>query len=206
MAISIEQQAERARARLMGSAEVTRRTTEACLDSIVEAAEMMATSFRGGGKLLLCGNGGSAADCQHFATELVSVMEKEFQRPGLSAIALTTDTSFLTAFSNDFGYERVFERQVRAHGRPGDVLIGISTSGNSANVLRAMEAAREMGLKSIGLTGNGGRLASAADVAISIPSSDTQQIQEAHLAVEHILCDLVECHLFDKAESPGEAS
>ena len=206
MAISIEQQAERARARLMGSAEVTRRTTEACLDSIVEAAEMMATSFRAGGKLLLCGNGGSAADCQHFATELVSVMEKEFQRPGLSAIALTTDTSFLTAFSNDFGYERVFERQVRAHGRPGDVLIGISTSGNSANVLRAMEAAREMGMKSIGLTGNGGRLASAADVAISIPSSDTQQIQEAHLAVEHILCDLVECHLFDKAESPGEAS
>ena len=206
MAISIEQQAERARARLMGSAEVTRRTTEACLDSIVEAAEMMATSFRAGGKLLLCGNGGSAADCQHFATELVSVMEKEFQRPGLSAIALTTDTSFLTAFSNDFGYERVFERQVRAHGRPGDVLIGISTSGNSANVLRAMEAAREMGMKSIGLTGNGGRLASAADVAISIPSSDTQQIQEAHLAVEHILCDLVECHLFDKAKSPGEAS
>lgn len=206
MAISIEQQAERARARLMGSAEVTRRTTEACLDSIVEAAEMMATSFRAGGKLLLCGNGGSAADCQHFATELVSVMEKEFQRPGLSAIALTTDTSFLTAFSNDFGYERVFERQVRAHGRPGDVLIGISTSGNSANVLRAMEAAREMGMKSIGLTGNGGRLASAADVAISIPSSDTQQIQEAHLAVEHILCDLVECNLFDKTESPGEAS
>ena len=206
MAISIEQQAERARARLMGSAEVTRRTTEACLDSIVEAAEMMATSFRAGGKLLLCGNGGSAADCQHFATELVSVMEKEFQRPGLSAIALTTDTSFLTAFSNDFGYERVFERQVRAHARPGDVLIGISTSGNSANVLRAMEAAREMGMKSIGLTGNGGRLASAADVAISIPSSDTQQIQEVHLAVEHILCDLVECHLFDKAESPGEAS
>lgn len=206
MAISIEQQRERTRSYLMGSAEVKRRTTEACLDSIVEAAEMMATSFRAGGKLLLCGNGGSAADCQHFATELVSIMEQKFQRPGLSAIALTTDTSFLTAFSNDFGYERVFERQVRVHGRPGDVLIGISTSGNSANVLCATEAAHEMGMKTIALTGTSGGLAAVADLTIAIPSSDTQHVQEAHLAVEHILCDLVECHLFDKAESPGGAS
>ena len=206
MAISIEQQTERARARLMVSAEVTKQTADVCLESIAAAAEMMATSFRAGGKLLLCGNGGSAADCQHFATELMSIMEKEFQRPGLSAIALTTDTSFLTAFSNDFGYERVFERQVQAHGKSGDVLIGISTSGNSANVLRAMEAAHGLGMKTIGLTGNDGRLASVADVAISIPSSDTQRIQETHLAVEHILCDLVECHLFDKAESPRGAA
>ena len=203
MALSIEQQAERTRSHLMVSAEVTKQTAEVCLESIAAAAEMMATSFRAGGKLLLCGNGGSAADCQHLATELVSIMEKEFQRPALSAIALTTDTSFLTAFSNDFGYERVFERQVQAHGKPGDVLIGISTSGNSPNVLCAIEAAHGLGMKTIGLTGNGGRLASVADVAISIPSSDTQQIQETHLAVEHILCDLVECHLFDKAERPG---
>ncbi len=203
MAITSEQQAERARTRLMVSAEVTKQTAEMCLESIAAAAEMMATSFRAGGKLLLCGNGGSAADCQHLAAEFVSMMEKEFQRPGLSAIALTTDTSFLTAFSNDFGYERVFERQVQAHGKPGDVLIGISTSGNSPNVLCAVEAAHGLGMKTIGLTGNGGRLASVADVTISIPSSDTQQIQETHLAVEHILCDLVECHLFDKAEHPG---
>ena len=203
MALSIEQQAERTRSHLMVSAEVTKQTAEVCLESIAAAAEMMATSFRAGGKLLLCGNGGSAADCQHLATELVSIMEKEFQRPALSAIALTTDTSFLTAFSNDFGYERVFERQVQAHGKPGDVLIGISTSGNSRNVLCAMEAAHSLGMKTIGLTGNGGRLASVANVTISIPSSDTQQIQETHLAVEHILCDLVECHLFDKPERPG---
>jgi D-sedoheptulose 7-phosphate isomerase len=200
MAISIEQQADRARSHLMVSAEVTRQTAEVCLESIAAAAEIMATSFRAGGKLLLCGNGGSAADCQHLAAELVSIMEKEFQRPAIPAIALTTDTSFLTAFSNDFGYERVFERQVQAHGKPGDVLIGISTSGNSPNVLCAVEAAQGLGMKTIGLTGNGGRLASVADLAISIPSSDTQQIQETHLAVEHILCDLVECHLFDKAE------
>jgi len=200
MAISIEQQADRARSHLMVSAEVTRQTAEVCLESIAAAAEMMAASFRAGGKLLLCGNGGSAADCQHLAAELVSIMEKEFQRPAIPAIALTTDTSFLTAFSNDFGYERVFERQVQAHGKPGDVLIGISTSGNSPNVLYAVEAAHGLGMKTIGLTGNGGRLASVADLAISIPSSDTQQIQETHLAVEHILCDLVECHLFDKAE------
>ena len=200
MAISIEQQADRARSHLMVSAEVTRQTAEVCLESIAAAAEMMATSFRAGGKLLLCGNGGSAADCQHLAAELVSIMEKEFQRPAIPAIALTTDTSFLTAFSNDFGYERVFERQVQAHGKPGDVLIGISTSGNSPNVLCAVEAAQGLGMKTIGLTGNGGRLASVADLAISIPSSDTQQIQETHLAVEHILCDLVECHLFDKAK------
>ena len=200
MAISIEQQADRARSHLMVSAEVTRQTAEVCLESIAAAAEIMATSFRAGGKLLLCGNGGSAADCQHLAAELVSIMEKEFQRPAIPAIALTTDTSFLTAFSNDFGYERVFERQVQAHGKPGDVLIGISTSGNSPNVLCAVEAAQGLGMKTIGLTGNRGRLASVADLAISIPSSDTQQIQETHLAVEHILCDLVECHLFDKAE------
>ena len=200
MAISIEQQADRARSHLIVSAEVTRQTAEVCLESIAAAAEMMAASFRAGGKLLLCGNGGSAADCQHLAAELVSIMEKEFQRPAIPAIALTTDTSFLTAFSNDFGYERVFERQVQAHGKPGDVLIGISTSGNSPNVLCAVEAAQGLGMKTIGLTGNGGRLASVADLAISIPSSDTQQIQETHLAVEHILCDLVECHLFDKAE------
>jgi phosphoheptose isomerase len=200
MAISIEQQADRARSHLMVSAEVTRQTAEVCLESIAAAAEMMAASFRAGGKLLLCGNGGSAADCQHLAAELVSIMEKEFQRPAIPAIALTTDTSFLTAFSNDFGYERVFERQVQAHGKPGDVLIGISTSGNSPNVLCAVEVAQGLGMKTIGLTGNGGRLASVADLAISVPSSDTQQIQETHLAVEHILCDLVECHLFDKAE------
>jgi phosphoheptose isomerase len=206
MGISIDQQTERIRARLMVSAEVARKTSEACLDSIIVAAEIISASFRAGGKLLLCGNGGSAADCQHFATELVSIMEQKFHRPGLPAIALTTDTSFLTAFSNDFGYEGVFERQVQAHGKHGDVLIGISTSGNSASILRAVEAAKGLGMKTIALTGNSGRLASITDVAIAIPSSDNQQIQEVHLIVEHSICDLVECHLFSKAEFPGGQS
>lgn len=191
---------ERARAHLLESADIKRRAAEQCMDAIAAAAELMVASLRAGGKVLLCGNGGSAADCQHMAAELVSQMQKDFQRPGLAAIALTTDTSFLTAFSNDFGYERAFERQVQALGKPGDVLIGISTSGSSANVLRAFEAAATLGMHTIALTGAGGRLASMATVAVSVPSSNTQHIQETHLAVEHALCDLIECHLFDKAD------
>ena len=199
---SVDRLLERARAHLMESAEIQRRTLERCIDDIVAAAELMATSLQAGGKLLLCVNGGSAADCQHLATELVGIMQKEFERPAIAAVALTTDTSFLTAFANDFGYEGVFERQVQALGRPGDVLVGISTSGSSANVLRAVEAAQGLDMKTVALTGATGRLASLAAIAISVPSTDTQHIQEAHLAVGHILCDLVECHLFDKADRP----
>ena len=130
------------------------------------------------------------------AAEFVSRLTKDFERPGLPAIALTTDTSFLTAYANDCGFEGVFTRQVQALGRPGDVLIGISTSGNSTNVIQAVELARTIGMRTVSLTGSGGRLAKLADVAITVPSDDTQHIQEVHLAVEHLLCMLVERALF----------
>jgi D-sedoheptulose 7-phosphate isomerase len=198
---------QRARAYLLASAEVKRRAAEVCAGQAAEAAEFIAAAFRAGGKLLLCGNGGSAADCQHLAAEFVSTMRKEVHREGLPALALTTDTSFLTAFSNDFGFEGVFERQVRALGRAGDVLLAVSTSGNSANVLRAVEAARSLGMPTVALTGAQGKLAQLADVAIQVPSDDTQHIQECHLALEHLLCDLTECLLFTQParESAGES-
>lgn len=189
---------ERARAYLSESAEVKRLVAAQCLDSIVSAAELIADAFRSGAKILLCGNGGSAADCQHMAAEFVSILRRDFERPGLPAIALTTDTSFLTAYANDFGYEGVFARQVEALGKPGDLLVGISTSGNSANVIRAVESARRIGMRTIALTGRGGRLPEIADVAVSVPSTDTQHIQEAHLAIEHVICELVERQLFQR--------
>jgi D-sedoheptulose 7-phosphate isomerase len=186
------------RSYLAESGEVKRLTAAACAEGIASAADVIAEAFRSGGKLLLCGNGGSAADCQHMAAEFVSRLTKDFERPGLPAIALTTDTSFLTAYTNDCGYEGVFARQVQALGRARDVLLGISTSGNSANVIQAMELARGLGLKSVALTGAGGRLAKLADVAIAVPCEDTQHIQEAHLAIEHLLCLLVEQALFGR--------
>lgn len=183
------------------SAEVKRRVAEECLDSVVSAAALIAEVFRSGGKLLLCGNGGSAADCQHMAAEFVSLLRTDFQRPGLPAVALTTDSSFLTAYSNDFGYEGVFARQVEALGRAGDLLVGISTSGNSANVIRAVEAAKGVGMRSLVLTGRGGRLPEMADVAVRVPCPDTQHIQESHLAIEHVICELVERQLFPGADA-----
>ena len=192
---------ERARAHLLDSAEIKQKVAEKCLDSILAAAQLIAETFRSGGKVLLCGNGGSAADCQHMAAEFVNRLTKDFERPGLPAVALTTDTSFLTSFANDCGFEGVFERQVQVLGKPGDALIGISTSGDSTNVIRAMEAAREANMQTIVLTGNGGRLAEMANVAISVPSANTQYIQEAHLAIEHILCGLVECSLFGEGDN-----
>lgn len=180
------------KAHLLASAEVKRQTAEACADSILAAAELIVEAFRSGGKVLLCGNGGSAADCQHMAAEFVSRLTPAFERPGLPALALTTDTSFLTAYANDVDFEGVFARQVQALGKPGDVLFGISTSGNSKNVLRAAEQARQLGMPVAALTGESGRLPALADVAICVPSGDTQYIQEAHLAIEHILCHIVE--------------
>jgi len=191
-----DERLETARAYLCASAEVTRRVATECEDTIIVAADLLVEAFRAGGKVLLCGNGGSAADCQHMAAEFVSRLTKDFERPGLPAIALTTDSSFLTAFANDCGFDGVFERQVQALGRPGDVLIGISTSGNSPNVVRAVRRARATGLRSVVLTGAGGQLASLADVAVAVPSTDTQHIQEAHLAIEHLICWLVERELF----------
>jgi len=193
---------QRARAYFTEGAAVKQLVVENCLESIVSAAGLIADAFRSGGKVLLCGNGGSAADCQHVAAEFVSILRRDFERPGLPAIALTTDTSFLTAYANDFGYEGVFARQVEALGKAGDLLVGISTSGNSPNVIRAVESALRIGMRTIALTGRGGRLPAVADVAVSVPSADTQHIQEAHLAIEHIICELVERHLFQRNAAP----
>ena len=164
---------------------------------IAAAAQAIAGAFRAGGKLLIMGNGGSAADAQHLAAEFVSRFMME--RRALPAIALTTDTSILTAIGNDSGFEFVFSRQVEAlANHPSDVLLAISTSGNSRNVLKAVARAREKNLKSIGLTGQGGALRTLVDFAIPVPSTDTQRIQEAHGAIGHILCGLVERELFLK--------
>ena len=153
------------------------------------------TAYRSGGKILVAGNGGSAADAQHFAGELVSRFY--FDRPPLAAVALTTDSSILTAIGNDYGYEDVFARQVQAHGRAGDVFIAISTSGNSPNILKAIEAAKELGLVVIGLTGrNGGKMKGLCDVCLCAPSDSTPRIQECHLVIEHILCACIEESLF----------
>jgi D-sedoheptulose 7-phosphate isomerase len=195
-AISIDVQAY-----LLESAEVKRRTAQSCLEPIHAAAGIFAESLRRGGKLLVCGNGGSAADSQHIVGEFVSVLDKNRTRPAMPAIALTTDSSILTAIANDFGYERVFERQVEALGTSGDVLLGISTSGNSENVICAVLAARNKSMKTVVLTGqSGGKLAELADVAICVPSGNTQHIQESHLALEHLLSLLTEAELFGEEE------
>jgi len=180
------------RERLQAGIALRAQLEEACAAQIVLAAERIVAAYRAGNKLLLCGNGGSAADCQHMATELVSQLRHDVKREGLPAIALTTDTSYLTAFANDHGYEGVFARQVQAIGRSGDVLLGISTSGNSKNVVAAFREAKERGVTTLALTGSGGALAPLADLAIQVPSTDTQLVQEMHLAIEHLVCELVE--------------
>ena len=161
---------------------------------IVQAVALCVDALRAGNKLLFAGNGGSAADAQHWAGELVSRFY--YDRPGLSAIALTTDTSILTAIGNDYGYDYTFARQVEALGRAGDVLVAISTSGNSPNVLRAAEAARARGMRVLAFTGrHGGTLAPLADIAFRMPSDETPRIQEGHEFVGHLLCALVEARM-----------
>jgi D-sedoheptulose 7-phosphate isomerase len=182
--------------RLRQSAEVTEAMTARASD-IARAAAIIAESFRRGGKLLLCGNGGSAADCQHLAAEFVNRLSKNHERRALPALALTTDTSYLTAYANDHGFDGVYARQVEAFGTAGDVLMAISTSGASANVVAAADTARGRGIAVIALLGESGRLAEAADVAIKVPCRDTQLIQQVHLAVEHLICELVERALFE---------
>jgi phosphoheptose isomerase len=202
MSANLESRMEPVADHLRESAAVKQRTIECCTTSILAAADLIAESFRAGGKLLLCGNGGSAADCQHLAAEFTSRLSADFVRPGLPAIALTTDTSFLTAYGNDFDFDGVFARQVQALGKPGDVLLGISTSGNSTNVIQAAETARGMNIRTIALTGaSGGQLKDLADVAICVPSDNTQHIQETHLAIEHIICHLVERALFGEQQT-----
>lgn len=161
-------------------------------------ARRMVETFRKGGKVLVFGNGGSAADSQHFADELVGRYERN--RPPLSALALTTNTSDLTSIGNDFGFEEVFARQLRAHYRPGDLVFAISTSGNSPNILRALSEAKKLGATVIGLTGKtGGEMKGRLDLCLCVPSQRTARIQEAHIAVLQTLCGLVESELFPEA-------
>ncbi len=162
-------------------------------DALLRMGEFLADRLHAGHKLLICGNGGSAADSQHMAAELVSSFMMGLRRPGLSAIALTTDSSILTAFSNDFGYEGVFARQVQALGQEGDCLLAISTSGKSKSVLAAVEAARSQGMGTAALTGAAPNpLVDMVDHCVSMPSKDTQAIQAGHLVTEHVLCRIIE--------------
>jgi D-sedoheptulose 7-phosphate isomerase len=178
------------------SAAVKRRIVETCLDELVRAAEMLVATYRQGHKVLLCGNGGSAADAQHLAAELVAKLTRE--RNALPALALTVNASLLTSIPNDSSFNQVFARQVEALGQPGDTLIALSTSGCSANVNAAVLAARERGMHTIALTGKGGgELATIADLSIVVPADNTQRIQEGHITVGHILCDIVEATLFE---------
>ena len=187
----------------VASLEAKQRTLAAMGPRIVQAAELLAERLRRGHKILVCGNGGSAADAQHFAAELVNRFEIE--RPGLAAIALTTDSSALTSIANDYAFEQIFARQVRALGRPGDVLLAISTSGNSPNVLVAIDAARELGMVTLVLTGrDGGRMAEQlgnGNIEIRAVAPATARIQETHILIIHCLCDLVDWLLFGKEES-----
>lgn len=174
---------------------VKRALLETQSNVIAAVAQQLVTAMRNGKTLYLCGNGGSAGDAQHIAAELVGRFTKE--RRALPAVALTTNTSALTALGNDYDYSIVFSRQLEAFGKPGDVVIGISTSGNSANVLQAIQTAKELGLVTIGLTGEtGGKTKAEADHCICVPSRDTARIQESHILIGHILCEIIECELF----------
>jgi D-sedoheptulose 7-phosphate isomerase len=164
-------------------------------EAVVAAARMLAEALKAGGKVLLFGNGGSAADAQHLAAEFVNRFQVE--RPPLAALALTTDTSVLTSIANDYDFAELFAKQVRALGRPGDVAVGISTSGGSENVVRGLKEARNLGLHTLALSGrDGGPVAAAAEMALVVPSRNTPRIQEVHITLGHVLCDLVDLLLF----------
>jgi D-sedoheptulose 7-phosphate isomerase len=190
---------DRVREYLLETSRTAARTADECGAQILGAAAAIVESLRDGGKILLCGNGGSAGDAQHLATEFVSTLTVDRRREAIGAIALTTDTSLLTAVANDFGFGGVFERQVEALGREGDVLVGISTSGNSENVVRALATAKAAGIRTIALTGrSGGKVGALADVEINVPSTETSHIQEAHIAVGQLIAFLVEDELFPR--------
>lgn len=170
---------------------------EKCLPEILSAVEILVSAFKSGNKLLLCGNGGSAADCQHIATELMIRLSHDVKRPALPAIALTTDSSNLTAGGNDIGFENVFARSVEGLGCEGDILIAISTSGNSTNVIKAVETAKQKKMNVIGfLGGTGGKLKELVDLPIVVPSNNVQRIQEGHITIAHIILELVEREIY----------
>jgi D-sedoheptulose 7-phosphate isomerase len=180
---------------LRAAGETFAETARTCAGAIEEAARAVVECLNNDGKLLLCGNGGSAADAQHIAAEM-SVKMKQVRAP-MAAIALTTNSSLLTAQANDLGFETVFSRQIESLGRKGDILVAISTSGRSANILQGVKSARRMGIKVIGLSGQGGGdLAPASDIAIVVPSHDVPRIQEVHIAIGHLLCEYTESHLY----------
>jgi D-sedoheptulose 7-phosphate isomerase len=184
------------------SLELKRRVLEEMGPPVVAAAGMLAQVFKNGGKVLLFGNGGSAADAQHLAAEFVNRFQVE--RPPLAALALTTDTSILTAVANDYDFQDIFAKQVRALGCPGDLAWGISTSGNSPNVAAGLTIARELGLKTLALSGgDGGPVAAAAQLALVVPSRNTPRIQEVHITLGHVLCDLVDYLLFPEKFKGG---
>ena len=178
-------------AQLHESAEVQKAIAEKCIPQIEKAGSEMLKALKNGNKILFCGNGGSASDSQHIAAELVGRFRKE--RKGLAALSLTVDTSALTAIGNDFSFDQIFARQVEGLGKKGDVLVALSTSGNSLNVIQAAEKAKSQGLYVIGILGkDGGKLGHLVDCAIIVPSKDTQRIQEGHTSIGHILCELIE--------------
>ncbi|NPA59957.1 MAG: D-sedoheptulose 7-phosphate isomerase [Epsilonproteobacteria bacterium] len=168
---------------------------ESLLDKIVEVSKLCVELYKGSNKTILAGNGGSAADAQHIAAELVG--RYGFDRPSIPSLALTTDTSNLTAIGNDYGYDKVFSRQLEGMGQEGDVFIGISTSGNSLNIINAFKSAKEKGIKTVALVGkDGGEMAKMADYALIVPSDSTPRIQESHILIGHILCDIIEKEIF----------
>jgi D-sedoheptulose 7-phosphate isomerase len=191
--------AEKIKSVLRNSIDVKMKILESgeILASIEQAAKIMIDAFKSGKKVLICGNGGSAADAQHIAAELTGKFYKD--REPLYAEALHVNTSYLTAVANDYSFDEVFSRQVKSKGRTDDILIAISTSGSSENIIRAAKAAREIGMKVIGLTGEtGGALKSYCNICICVPSKDTPRIQEAHITIGHIICEIVEAELFGK--------
>jgi D-sedoheptulose 7-phosphate isomerase len=168
---------------------------------IEAAANLIVETFKKDNKVMICGNGGSAADSQHFAAEFVNAFSKDLQRKSLSAIALTTDTSVLTSISNDFDFINIFARQVEAHSRPGDVLIVLTTSGSSKNCIKAVKQAKNYGIKSIAFTRTGGKISELSDICIQVPSDNTQHIQECHMLAYHVITEIVEEKLF-RGETP----
>ena len=173
---------------------------ESNVDNLIQGADMLAACIQAGGKVLIFGNGGSAADAQHLAAELVNRFQIE--RPPLAAIALTTDTSVLTSIGNDYHFDDIFSKQVRALGRKGDIAWGLSTSGNSRNVIKALGTAHKLGIATIGMTGRGGELARSADLVFAVASDVTARVQETHITLGHILCDLLERKLYPEEFLP----
>ena len=185
---------DKIRQQLYESARIKRLIADTLSNTIARAAAMIANCIQSGGKVIFFGNGGSAADAQHLAGELVGRFKLE--RVAFPAMSLTTDTSIITAVANDYGYDTIFARQVEAHTRTGDVVVGISTSGNSTNVLAGLEKAKQVGAKTIGLVGgNGGKIAEMVDIVLAVPSSDTPRVQEGHITMGHIICGIVESSL-----------